>query len=112
MTGVREQEIQVGEEEPTRTEVLLMSMAGVLSTKSVALSIPSVSRRIFGPHVGSHFAKHHPTLNLGRIYHKKREDKSKTGSSKIRCSVTEKLMRTGSTHDPGKSESDISRSDW
>lgn len=104
---MREQEIQVGEEEPTRTEVLLMSMSGVLSTKSVALSIPSVSRRIFGPHVGNHFAKHHPNLNLARIYLKKREDKSKRGSSKIGCSVTEKLMRTGSIHDPGKSARDI-----
>jgi hypothetical protein len=98
VTGVREQEIQVGEEEPTRTEVLLMSMAGVLSTKSVALSIPSVSRRIFGPHVGTQFTKYHPSLKLARIYLKKREDKD---ASKVVCSVTGKLMRSGSIHNPG-----------
>jgi len=93
VSGIRQQSSQTEEVDLTLTKTLLMSMAGVLSTKGVTMGIPTVGRKIFGPHVGCHFKKVFHGIKLPGIYKRKKDDKS-----------TRKMSSNSakeSRHDPG-----------
>lgn len=93
VSGIREQALQSDEDgDLTKTEIALMSMAGILSTAGVALAIPPVSRKIFGPHVGNHFTKAFPNIKLLGIYKR----------SKKKENIPSKKITSDSDHDPGK----------
>ena len=79
------------------TGVHLALMSGVLSTDAILLSIPSVGKRVFAPHVGTVLSRYYPGLQLPRIYRKKSqtEQKQKIGS------ITENMRRSESFYDPG-----------
>ena len=98
--GVRIEETSTTISAATKTSVALSLMSGMLTTKAVLLSTPSVGKRIVGPHVGSVIKRYYPKQKLDRIYRKKKNKAGEEEKEKI-CSITGKLLKSASFHDPG-----------
>ena len=78
------------------------SMAGLVTTNNMMWATPTVAKRIFGPHFGSILKTNFPSLDLPRIYRKRK--KPKKGEKEIEniCKISGKLLKSASFHDPGK----------